>query len=93
LQHPTRTRFGRDACYYSVMTKLLDHAMDVARGLSPETQDDLARALLELAGAQQPALELTADEEAALAEALAQVDRGEFASEEQVNALWTKHDH
>ena len=34
------------------MTQLLEHAVDVVRGLPPETQDDLARVLLQLAGEQ-----------------------------------------
>jgi hypothetical protein len=39
------------------MTKLFEHAVDVARGLPPEVQDDLARVLLELAGENQPVVE------------------------------------
>jgi predicted transcriptional regulator len=34
---------------------------------------------------------LTADEEASFEESLAQADRGEFATDEQVRAIWAKH--
>lgn len=73
------------------MTKLLEHAVDVARRLPPDAQDDLARILLELAGEDQSAVELTPEESAALDESLAQADRGEFATDDQVRALWAKY--
>jgi predicted transcriptional regulator len=73
------------------MTKLLEHALDVARGLPPDVQDDLARVLLELAGEDQSVVELTPEESAALDESLAQADRGEFATDDQVRALWAKY--
>jgi predicted transcriptional regulator len=74
------------------MTKLLEQAVETVRGLPPEVQDDLARILLQLAGKDQPVVQLSAAEEASLAESLAQADRGEFASDEQVRAIWAKYD-
>jgi predicted transcriptional regulator len=74
------------------MTKLLEQAVEVVRDLSPEVQDDLARILLQLAGKDQPVIQLSAAEEASLAESLAQADRGEFATDEQVRAIWAKYD-
>jgi predicted transcriptional regulator len=74
------------------MTKLLEQAVEVVRDLPPEVQDDLARTLLQLAGRDQPVVQLTADEEVSLAESLAQADRGEFATDEQVRAIWAKYD-
>ena len=73
------------------MTQLLEHAVETVRGLPPETQDDLARVLLQLAGEDQPVIQLTAEEEASLEESLAQAERGEFATDEQVRAIWAKH--
>ena len=73
------------------MTKLLEHAVETVRGLSPQVQDDLARLLLQLAGEDQPAVQLTAEEAASFDESLAQADRGEFATDEQVRAIWAKH--
>ena len=73
------------------MTKLLEQALETVRGLPPEVQDELARVLMQLAGADQPVVQLSAEEEASLAESLAQADRGEFATDEQVRAIWAKH--
>jgi hypothetical protein len=73
------------------MTKLLEQAVETVRGLPPEVQDELARILLQLAGTDQPVFQLTAEEEASLAESLAQAGRGEFATDEQVRAIWAKH--
>jgi hypothetical protein len=82
---------GTGLCYGAAVTKLLEHAVDVARGLPPEVQDDLARVLLELAGEDQPVVELTPEEEASFDESLAQADRCEFATDEEVRARWAKY--
>jgi len=66
------------------MTKLLDQAVEAARVLPPEIQDALARMLLQFAGEDQPPLQLTAEEEASFEESLAQAERGEFATDEQM---------
>jgi predicted transcriptional regulator len=34
---------------------------------------------------------MSAEEESSLDESLAQADRGEFATDEQVRAIWAKH--
>jgi len=73
------------------MTKLLEQAVETVRGLPAEVQDELARILLQLAGTDQPVVQLSAEEEASLAESLVQADRGEFATDEQVRAIWAKH--
>ncbi len=73
------------------MTKLLERAFEAVRGLSPEIQDDLACVLLQLAGEDQPVLQLSAEEEASFQESLAQADRGEFATDEEVRAIRAKH--
>jgi hypothetical protein len=82
---------GRGKVYRLSMTKLLEQAVETVRGLPPEMQDDLARVLLQLAGEDQPVLQLSAEEEASFGESLAQADRGEFATDEQVRAIWAKH--
>jgi predicted transcriptional regulator len=73
------------------MTKLLEQAVETVRHLPPEVQDDLARMLLQLAGEDQPVFQLSANEEFSFDESLAQADRGEFATDEQVRAIWAKH--
>jgi hypothetical protein len=72
------------------MTKLFEQAVETVRGLPPEMQDELARMLLQLAGEDQPLLQLSPEEESSLDESLAQADRGEFATDEQVRAIWAK---
>ncbi|HYA72896.1 MAG TPA: hypothetical protein VEF36_07030 [Roseiarcus sp.] len=73
------------------MTKLLEHAVETVRALPPEAQDSLARMLLQFAGEDQAAIQLTAEEEASFEESIGQAERGEFATDEQVRAIWAKH--
>ena len=72
------------------MTKLLEQAVETVRGLPPEIQDELAHMLLQLAGEDQPLLQLSAEEAASFDQSLAQAERGEFATDEQVRAIWAK---
>jgi predicted transcriptional regulator len=39
----------------------------------------------------QPVFQLNAEEESSFDESLAQAERGEFATDEQVHAIWAKH--
>ncbi|ABD06177.1 hypothetical protein RPB_1467 [Rhodopseudomonas palustris HaA2] len=73
------------------MTRLLDQAIESVRELSADRQDELARLLLQFAGIEQPTLDLTPEEAASFDESLAQAEHGEFASDEQVRAIWAKH--
>jgi hypothetical protein len=74
------------------MTKLLDQAVEAARRLPPDDQDDIARAIMQLAGADGAApVSLTADERDAVAKSKAAAARGEFATDEEVCAVWAKH--
>jgi hypothetical protein len=72
------------------MTKLLEHAVDSVRALPPEVQDELARLLLQVAGEEQPVIQLTAEERADLIEADAEIARGEFATDEQIRLMLAK---
>lgn len=73
------------------MTRLLEEAFNKVSALPESEQDELARALLDLAGIDQPPIQLTAAEEADLAEAEAEIERGELASADEVRAMWAKH--
>jgi hypothetical protein len=73
------------------MTRLLEKAVDTVRRLPDDQQDELAAILLQLAGVDQPPLALTTEEEADLDASLAEAERGEFASDDEVKAIWTKH--
>lgn len=59
--------------------------------LPDEMQDELARILLQLAGVEQPSYELTPEEEADIDASLTEAERGEFATDEEVRAIWAKH--
>jgi predicted transcriptional regulator len=73
------------------MIDLLDRAVQTIRALPPATQDAFARILLELAGDDQSQLQLTAEEEASFDSSFAEAERGEFATDEEIRAIWTKH--
>jgi hypothetical protein len=76
--------------HLSTMTKLLEPAVDSVRALRPEVQDELARLLLQVAGEEQPVILLTPEERADLAEADAEIARGDFATDEQMRAILAK---
>jgi hypothetical protein len=73
------------------MTKLLEQAFEAARSLPAAMQDDMARVIMAMTGDEPPVVQLTADEEASFAESFAQAERGEFATDEQLRAIWAKH--
>ncbi|HEY9451726.1 MAG TPA: hypothetical protein VIR82_03580 [Bradyrhizobium sp.] len=72
------------------MTKLFERAVDSVRALPAEVQDELARLLLQVAGEEQPIVVLTSEERADLAEADAEIARGEFATDEQIRSILAK---
>jgi hypothetical protein len=74
------------------MTKLLDQALEAARSLPSDAQDDIARVVLQLAGSDEAVpIALSTDERKAIAASKAAAERGEFATDEQVRAVWAKH--
>lgn len=73
------------------MTALLEKAIERMRNLPPEAQDDFARILLRLAGDSDTVYRMTADEEADIAEADAEVARGELATDAEADAVFSKH--
>jgi hypothetical protein len=74
------------------MTKLLERAIETARNLSPGEQDDIARAILELAGQSDlPPIALTSEEREAITRSKAAAAHGEFATDEQIRSVWAKH--
>ena len=78
--------------YNRTMTKLLEQALEAARTLSPDAQDDIARVVLRLAGTdEEPPVTLSPEERTAIVTSQAAAARGEFATDEQVRAVWGKH--
>ena len=74
------------------MTKLLDEALEAVRRLPSDDQDDIARAIMQLAGADTEPVDLTSAEREAIARSKAAAERDEFATDEEVRAVWAKHD-
>jgi hypothetical protein len=76
----------------TAMTKLLDQALEAVRLLPPHDQDEIARVIMQLAGSDQSApVPLSQEERDAIARSKAAAARGEFATDEQVRAVWAKH--
>ena len=73
------------------MTKLLDQALEAVRNLPPELQDDIARVVLQLARDDPGSIRLSPEERDAISVSKAAAARGEFATDEQVRAVWVKH--
>lgn len=74
------------------MTKLLDDALAAVRNLPPAEQDSIAHAVLRLAGTDdEPPVQLSGDERAAIAASKSAAAKREFATDEQVRAAWAKH--
>jgi hypothetical protein len=73
--------------YETSMTDVLEQAVQTVRGLPPETQDALERILLQLAGDDRSTVRLSA----AFQTSFAQAERGEFATDDEVSAIWAKH--
>ena len=73
------------------MSDLMDEAIASLRRVAPELRDEVARAVMQLAGETPPAVALSDEEKADLDEADAEIGRGEFATDAEVRAIWAKH--
>lgn len=74
------------------MTKLLEKAVEAARRLPQDQQDEIAGAILQLLGSDGgPEVSLNPQERAAIARSREAAARGEFASEEDVRSVWARH--
>ena len=74
------------------MTKLLEQALEAVRLLPASDQNEIARVIIELAGAElPPPIPLSTEEREAIARSKAAAERGEFATDEEVRVVWAKH--
>lgn len=71
------------------MTKLLDQGIEAVRSLAPERQDLAGEILLGFAGTERE-YELTSGQIDDVKKAIAQADRGEFATDEEMARTWQK---
>jgi predicted transcriptional regulator len=72
------------------MTKLLEKAIAKARELPAEDQDAVAVTVLAMAE-ETPIVALDDETRAAIREGLEQARRGEFVTEEEIEAIWKRH--
>ena len=74
------------------MTKAeIDAVLDRVKTWPPERQQEAIRVLLEMEAEMAGVYQLSPEELADIEEGMAEIRRGEFASDEQVRAVWTKH--
>ena len=74
------------------MTKLFERAVETVRSLPPETQDARARIVLQLAQQNDLAsIPMSVQDETSFEESIAEASRGEFVSDETIQAFWAKH--
>lgn len=72
------------------MTKLLKEAVEKLSQLPEGRQNELARMLIDVAASDLHPYTFTDEERAGIKEAIAEADRGEFASDAGVAALWKR---
>ncbi|MGH6665595.1 MAG: hypothetical protein ACREB2_11950 [Pseudolabrys sp.] len=74
------------------MTKLLQKALEAVQSLPPENQDEIARAMLALAGNELEPEPIDPAHLSDVLESLAQAKRHEFASDPEVEAAFRRFD-
>ena len=74
------------------MTKLLEKALEAVRRLPPDSQDEIALAMLTLSGLEEEPEEVDPAHLPAVLEGLAQAKRGEFATDVDVEAAFRRFD-
>ena len=72
------------------MTKLLDRALEAAQRLSPNGQDEMARAMLALMGNDGEPEDIDPGHLPDTLESLAQAKRREFATDQEVEAAFRR---
>jgi hypothetical protein len=73
------------------MTALLEKAVHAARVLPAEMQDAVARMMMLFTGNTTDCVDLTKEDETAVLRSKAAAERGEFASNDRMNAIWIKY--
>ena len=70
------------------MTELLERAVEIVRGLPPETQDALARILLQWAEDDPSIVWLSADEDETVRASSLEPESPEFATDDEIRAIF-----
>jgi hypothetical protein len=74
------------------MTKLLERALEAVRRLPPDGQDEIARAMLSLAGVEAEPEPIDPAHLSDVLESLAQAKRRQFATDAEVEAAFRRFD-
>jgi DNA-binding TFAR19-related protein (PDSD5 family) len=74
------------------MTKLLEKALEAVRQLPPDSQDEIARAMLSLAGNEREPEDIDPAHLSDVLESLAQAKRREFATDAEVEGAFRRFD-
>ena len=69
----------------------MEKAIDALRRIPDRRQNDIAQVVLELAADSEQVYQLSPDEESDLAQSEEEAARGEFASDADVRAVWSKY--
>ena len=72
------------------MTQLLEEAVQTARELPLDMQDEIARMIMRLAG-HDPLVDVSPEDEAAVLASREAAARGDFATDEQMSAIRSKY--
>ena len=78
--------------YGGHMTKLLEKALEAVRQLPPDSQDEIARAMLSLTGAQVEPEEIDPEHLSDVLEGLAQAKRRQFATDVEIESAFRRFD-
>jgi hypothetical protein len=78
--------------YASLMTKLLERALEAVRRLSADEQDEIARAILTLSGNDEEPEAIDPAHLPDVLESLAQARRRQFATDAEVEAAFRRFD-
>lgn len=73
------------------MTVLMEEAVDRLRRLPEDRQNELARVVMMLAEMDAAGDELTAEDMRIIEQSRPEIGRGEYATDEQVRAIWASH--
>ena len=78
--------------YSWAMTQLLERALEAVRRLPPDSQDEIARAMLSLAGNEGESEPIDPEHLPDVLESLAQAKRRQFATDAEVEAAFRRFD-
>lgn len=73
------------------MTTLFEIAIEAARLLPPERQDEIARLMLQMAGEDQGVYHLSDDELESLRASRQQARESRFAGEKDIQSVWARY--